>query len=694
MDKKAEKEKEKERKRLEKEEAKQRKLEEKARKEELKKAQKELKKNKRKSNSTPTPAIDVANTPPTPDNAPEVTPPTSEPAPTVNPVEVPAEETEMPSNPDGADTGADTASAPLVSNGPAPEKQDTQELSAGADADPKPEVETAANPAPNLDVTDAKPEKVEATTSPEASTVPAVEVTEPSPVAKSEVPDPGSTFAEAVSVRPKSIKRVTNLSRNNSARRSLHGAPVPQADGVTVLPHNAAPQEVDENMIGVEVVEDECDETVGNMASDDALKTAEFLMREVEAFKSRIIDLQDNGTNMGYSRAYNAMSMVGRDQPSEHSQREANKLKNRYGNIMAYDHSRVVLPQSGEDPDTQYINANWVDGYKKKRQYIASQGPVPNSFISFWRMIWHMGVETIVMVTHEIEKGRMKCHRYWPDPTSSPPIKSMQYGLITVSHLSSVPHKHFVVRTFDVSCNGETRTVKHFAYTSWPDHGVPLTTQELLGFRNAIQTSIENEEAPQVIHCSAGVGRTGTYIAIDKLMRSALDMHGPLNVDNVIREMRMARNFMVQTEIQYMFIYRAVLDAILDLLSGESSKAQAKVEDANNEEYERQREQAMKEEEARKAVEQAEIEEARKELLARTDNSANAAAQVVSMSIKDRVKLLQNAEERWLQAYRQSMEEWSERNQFEAETYDLSSALTPIQSRLEALQQKGIIDQL
>ena len=266
------------------------------------------------------------------------------------------------------------------------------------------------------------------------------------------------------------------------------------------------------------------------------------------------------------------MQMLGRDQAAVNSQKEANKLKNRYGNIMAYDHSRVHLPQMGDDPDTTYINANWVDGYKQPKAYIASQGPVPNSFISFWRMIWHMKIETIVMVTHEVEKGKMKCHRYWPDPTSSPPVKRMQYGQITVSHLQSVPHKHFVVRTFDISFGGEVRTIKHFAYTSWPDHGVPLTTQELLGFRNAIHSSITKPDAPQVIHCSAGVGRTGTYIAIDRLMRSALDMGGPIDVDKVVQNMRMARNFMVQTEIQYMFIFRAVLDASLELLSGESTK--------------------------------------------------------------------------------------------------------------------------
>ena len=102
---------------------------------------------------------------------------------------------------------------------------------------------------------------------------------------------------------------------------------------------------------------------------------------------------------------------VGKGQPAVASQREVNELKNRYANIIPYDHSRVLLPPINDDPDTDYINASWVDGYYRQRAYIASQGPVPNSFISFWRMIWVHNVELIVMTTKEIEAGRMKCHR-------------------------------------------------------------------------------------------------------------------------------------------------------------------------------------------------------------------------------------------------------------------------------------------
>lgn len=136
-----------------------------------------------------------------------------------------------------------------------------------------------------------------------------------------------------------------------------------------------------------------------------------------------------------------------------------------------------------------------------------------------------------------------------------------------------------------------------------------------------------------------------------------------------------------------MFIFRAVLDAVSELLSGESSKAQ---QIQSMDEVRFAAEQAKREEDERHAAEQAMIEEAKKELIARYGNSAESASQVVERSIKDRIKLLESSEERWLKAYTQSLEEWNERNKFEAEIYDTTSALTPLQSRLEALRQKGM----
>lgn len=284
-------------------------------------------------------------------------------------------------------------------------------------------------------------------------------------------------------------------------------------------------------------------------------------------------------------------------------------------NIIPYDHSRVKLKRLGEDTSSDYINASFIPGYKRPNAFIATQGPVPNSFIDFWRMIWEYSINTIVMVTHEVERGRMKCHRYWPDPTSFPPMLVLEYGEITVSHISTIPHKHYVLRAFDITRRGQevTRRVSQFAFTSWPDHGVPLTTAELLGFRNAINHKSPCNESPIVIHCSAGVGRTGTYIAIENLVRQALDMGGNLSVPSVVANMREYRSHMVQTEIQYIFIYRAVMDCLHELLRDEYRKAETfENAEAEQEALRNAAEIVARETQAEKEREERHIEEARK----------------------------------------------------------------------------------
>lgn len=454
------------------------------------------------------------------------------------------------------------------------------------------------------------------------------------------------------------------------------------------------------------------------------------------------------------SGAYNALNAIGRNNTSNFSLHPKNKMKNRYGNIPAYDHSRVILPVINNDPSTDYINANWVPGYKSERQYIASQGPVPDSFVSFWRMVWLTKTETIVMVTHEVEGGRMKCHRYWPDPTSSPPVQSLQYGNIIVTHLSSIPHKHFVVRTFTIASGSSApRNVKQFSYTSWPDHGVPLTTAELLGFRNAIVSSTTDPSAPKIVHCSAGVGRTGTFIALDTLLEYCMDMGDAVTdaIDPCITKMRMARNFMIQTELQYIYVYRALLDGVGELLIDESEKVSRSDVQPDGMQHIRE----MAESVSQQATVRDEAIAAVVELLVDADQTnkdavlaANETNGVISagdqdpasgskrlsvgMTIKDRMKLLDEAEDRWVESYKvglrwflslwlyyflqvadgaprlstslllylylslsrqASLEEWNARNSGGAsEDYDLTSTLTPLQSRIEALKQKGVLD--
>ena len=120
------------------------------------------------------------------------------------------------------------------------------------------------------------------------------------------------------------------------------------------------------------------------------------------------------------------------------------------------------------------------------------------------------------MVTREVESGSLKCHRYWPDPTSKPPTKSMTFDRIKVDYIESHVEMFYTVRKFRLTKGTETRSITHYAYDAWPDHGVPLTSREFIEFREAIYSSVSDQDLPIVIHCSAGVGRTGTFISIDR----------------------------------------------------------------------------------------------------------------------------------------------------------------------------------
>ena len=170
----------------------------------------------------------------------------------------------------------------------------------------------------------------------------------------------------------------------------------------------------DINLLEQDVVEGESDEIFGVMTSDDCESNAYYLADMVNTLKATMDAYAEGGTNAGYNRAYRDLANVTQEYSNSNSILAINKLKNRYGNILAYDHSRVILPELPGELGSDYINANWVNGYKEVQAYIASQGPVPSSFISFWRMIWVYKVNVIVMVTHELEGGKIKCHRYWP----------------------------------------------------------------------------------------------------------------------------------------------------------------------------------------------------------------------------------------------------------------------------------------
>uniref|UniRef100_A0A8C5TSU3 Receptor-type tyrosine-protein phosphatase eta n=1 Tax=Malurus cyaneus samueli TaxID=2593467 RepID=A0A8C5TSU3_9PASS len=280
-------------------------------------------------------------------------------------------------------------------------------------------------------------------------------------------------------------------------------------------------------------------------------------MIKVENFES-YFKKQQADSNCGFAEEYEELKSAGVHQPKFAAELPENRGKNRYNNVLPYDVSRVKL-SSQSSGTGDYINANYMPGYNSKKAFIAAQGPLPNTIEDFWQMIWEKNIYSIVMLTKCVEQARTKCEQYWPDK------QSKSYGDIIVTMVSEIVLPEWTIRDFTVekSNTPESHTVRQFHFTSWPDHGVPETTDLLINFRHLVHeyNSQNPMDSPTLVHCSAGVGRTGTFIAIDRLIQQ-MEMESTVDVYGVVYDLRMHRPLMVQTEDQYVFLNQCVMDII------------------------------------------------------------------------------------------------------------------------------------
>nr|WBW70117.1 venom protein [Lampona murina] len=243
-----------------------------------------------------------------------------------------------------------------------------------------------------------------------------------------------------------------------------------------------------------------------------------------------------------------------------------NIKKNRYEDeLLAYDHSRVVLKTLPDDPDSDYINANFIDGSNSEREYIATQGPLPNTIGDFWRMVVQQNATRIIMLANLVEHGKVKVSKYWPDTNGT-------YGQCEIVKIqeSSIPRLDIVIRTFSIKRPGIDRPhiVRHFHFTGWPDLGVPTDRFPIIAILKLARLYDPESKSPLVVHCSAGIGRTGTLILTDSMIKKVHEQDEAredgedviVDFQKRLDHMRTLRPDVVEKKEQYVFAHQAVND--------------------------------------------------------------------------------------------------------------------------------------
>ncbi|NWZ41169.1 PTPRV phosphatase, partial [Brachypodius atriceps] len=281
----------------------------------------------------------------------------------------------------------------------------------------------------------------------------------------------------------------------------------------------------------------------------------------LQSFK-QYYEMKTANANHAFFQEFEELKEVGKEQSKVEAELPENISKNRYAHVLPYDHSRVKLSQLGEDPHSDYINANFIPGYTSQQEFIATQGPLKKTIEDFWRLVWEQNVCNIIMLTVCMENGRVLCDHYWP--SESAPVS---YGQVRVHLLLQSSSEEWTVREFKLWHEGlqAERFVSHLHYTAWPDHGIPESTTSILTFHELVQEHIQStkDAGPTLVHCSAGVGRSGTFIALARLLQQ-MKQEKVVDIFGVVYSLRMNRYLMIQTLSQYIFLHSCILEKILE----------------------------------------------------------------------------------------------------------------------------------
>ena len=337
-----------------------------------------------------------------------------------------------------------------------------------------------------------------------------------------------------------------------------------ESNGAT---HTPQPPNVNQTVMSEEIMSSE-DELESNSHHEIGMSLAEFI--EHVRVKGR----------RGLHEEYAEIKARAPSGAFNHARSLDNAAKNRYTDVLCFDHSRVILDPDNNESGSDYINANFVGGYEQPKAFIFSQGPLPRTFVDFWQLVWEQKVLTIVMTTKTVERHRTKCGQYWPEDVGETLIIGENKFLVTSTQVEN-NGEDFVVTFLELHnvATEEVRKIAHFQFVSWPDYGVPDSAMSMLTFLQRVRekqaqlTEVNGEGIswqghelgpPMVIHCSAGIGRTGTFATLDIAIRR-FEATGKVDIRATVEQIRMQRAFSIQMPDQYVFCHLAFLEYVLNM---------------------------------------------------------------------------------------------------------------------------------